>query len=362
MAIRPLNILGLCAGIGGLERGIAIATGGRARTVCYVEGEAFAAACLATRMQSKSLDSAPIWADVKTFDANPWRGVVDCIAAGYPCQPFSAAGRRRGDEDPRHLWPYIAKIIAAIKPRFVFCENVPGHLTLGFEQVCHDLQSLGYAIEAGIFSAAEVGAPHLRKRLYFLAHPGSMSVRQQQHRSGEIGRPKTNEPARHGEQRDVANPTDDIRRQQCAGRQPMGRADNSLHAEGHQGECGPAFSCEAVADADVLRCEQGCAESAIQQRGQRSYWCGDRTDDDNARQTQPRLGEPTARLPNMVDPPAGYWGPGWEDNVPRVTTDSTHRTERLRALGNAVVPQTAALAWRTLMAQAGLDPLCGAPR
>lgn len=64
----------------------------------------------------------------------------------------------------------------------------------------------------------------------------------------------------------------------------------------------------------------------------------------------------------MVDPPAGYWGPGWEDHVPRVTTDSTHRVDRLRALGNAVVPQTAALAWRTLMAQAGLDPLCGAPR
>lgn len=116
------------------------------------------------------LDVAPIWTDVKTFPCEEFRGKVDILVAGYPCQPFSLAGKRKGQDDPRHLWPFIQRAVAVIQPHYCFFENVAGHLTLGFKDVCHDLGELGYEIAAGLFTAAEVGAPHERKRLYILAH------------------------------------------------------------------------------------------------------------------------------------------------------------------------------------------------
>jgi hypothetical protein len=96
--------------------------------------------------------------------------LVDIVHGGYPCQPFSIAGRKLGDKDPRHLWPHIARIVREIEPRFCFFENVGGHLRLGFEQVHDDLRSMGYRVAAGLFTAEEVGAPHKRERLFILAY------------------------------------------------------------------------------------------------------------------------------------------------------------------------------------------------
>lgn len=166
-----MNGLALCAGIGGIELGLAAAIPAY-RTVCYVEREAFCASVLAARMADGWLHDAPIWSDLATFDPRPWRGLVDIVTAGYPCQPFSAAGKRRGAADPRHLWPHVARIIGECQPAYAFLENVPGHVSLGLRDVCADLRGLGYSVSAGIFSAAECGAPHNRKRLFILAaHP-----------------------------------------------------------------------------------------------------------------------------------------------------------------------------------------------
>jgi len=169
------NVLSLCSGVGGLDIGFALGTFGRNRTICYVEREAYACALLAKRMAEKTVDEAPIWTDVHTFDGRPWRGIVDSICGGYPCQPFSTAGKRHGANDPRHLWPSIVRIIEEIQPRIVFFENVSGHLTLGFDTVCKDLERLGFNVAAGLFSAAEIGAPHERQRLFIvgLAHGNS---------------------------------------------------------------------------------------------------------------------------------------------------------------------------------------------
>jgi len=156
---HPLNILSLCAGVGGLDLGLG-----------FVEIEAFACEILATRMENKALDEAPIWTDLRTFNCKPWRGVVDCIIGGYPCQPFSVAGKQKGADDPRHLWPSIANIIRDIQPRICFFENVGGHLKLGFEQVHDDLSAMGYQVKTGLFTAAEVGASHKRERLFILAY------------------------------------------------------------------------------------------------------------------------------------------------------------------------------------------------
>ena len=169
-----MNVLALCSGIGGIELGLKLAEP-TARTVCYVEREAYPLAVTLARVRDGVLDDAPIGTDLKTFDGKPWRGVVDCITGGYPCQPFSSAGRRKGEDDPRHLWPDIRRIIGEVQPRFCFFENVAGHLSLGFESVWGNLCDMGYTVEAGLFTAAEVGAPHKRQRLFFLAHAGSSS-------------------------------------------------------------------------------------------------------------------------------------------------------------------------------------------
>jgi DNA (cytosine-5)-methyltransferase 1 len=137
--------------------------------VGHVERETFAAAIIVARMEDASLDRAPVWDDVVSFDGKPWRGAVDILSAGYPCQPFSVAGKRRGADDPRHLWPHVARIIREIEPPFVFLENVAHHLRLGFPEVASGLVGMGYRLAAGIFTAAEVGAPHKRERLFILA-------------------------------------------------------------------------------------------------------------------------------------------------------------------------------------------------
>jgi len=163
-----LDGISLCAGAGGLDLGLHIACPGY-RTVGYVEREAFAAATLVARMEDKALDPAPVWDDLTTFDGRPWRGLVDILTAGYPCQPFSVAGRRLGEADPRHLWPHVARIIRECDPPIVFLENVANHLRLGFPEVARELVGMGYVLAAGLFTAAEVGAPHRRERLFILA-------------------------------------------------------------------------------------------------------------------------------------------------------------------------------------------------
>src|SRR5258708_26690806 len=179
-----LDGLALCAGTGGLELGLQLALRDAYRTVAYVEREAFAAATLVARMEDEALDRAPVWDDLKTFDGRPWRGIVDLISGGYPCQPFSTAGQRLGASDPRHLWPEFARLIREIEPPLVFCENVDAHLRLGFAEVLGELRGLGYTVEAGLFSAAEMGATHPPKRLFFLAYPGTQRGR------GELADPR----------------------------------------------------------------------------------------------------------------------------------------------------------------------------
>lgn len=166
---NDLRGISLCAGYAGLDLGLHIAEPGY-RTVAFVEREAHAAATLVARMEDASLAPAPIWDDLKSFDGRPWRGRVHIVSAGYPCQPFSFAGARRGEEDPRHLWPEVARIVDEVQPEWVFCENVEGHISLGLADVAAELRGMGYTPKAGMFSAREAGASHVRRRVFLLAH------------------------------------------------------------------------------------------------------------------------------------------------------------------------------------------------
>jgi len=116
------------------------------------------------------MDPAPIWTDLKTFPWTEFCDRVDILTGGYPCQPFSSAGKRAGKDDPRHLWPWIADGIASMRPSVCFFENVEGHISLGLSDVIENLAGMGYRTTWGIFSASEVGAPHQRKRVFILAY------------------------------------------------------------------------------------------------------------------------------------------------------------------------------------------------
>jgi len=163
-----MRVLSLCSGIAGLDRGFG-AVFPDARPLAYVENEVAACTILAARMEDKRIHPAPIWTDLKRFKQFAFRGMSDAIIGGYPCQGFSVAGKRRGTEDPRYLWPFIAELVESIRPRICVFENVRGHVRLGLSEVLGDLRSLGYRVRAGIFAASEVGAPHRRERVFILA-------------------------------------------------------------------------------------------------------------------------------------------------------------------------------------------------
>ena len=116
--------------------------------------------------------------DLKTIN---WADVepIDILTAGYPCQPFSHAGERKGLQDARHIWPYIKEAISSLRPRYVILENVRGHLTLGFDLVLKDLAEIGYDAKWQIVRAADVGAPHHRARLFVIAYPTSNGCQDQ---------------------------------------------------------------------------------------------------------------------------------------------------------------------------------------
>jgi len=181
------TVVAFCAGYGGIERGLDLA-GVKHRVLTYVEIEAFACANLVAKMETGKMVPAPLWSDLKTFPAQIFRNRVDIVTGGYPCQPFSAAGKRAGKDDPSHLWPFIREHLRTIRPARCFFENVEGHISLGLQEVIEDLESLGYATAWGIFSATEVGAPHQRKRVYIMADAYSRSRGRRSDRSAKGNR------------------------------------------------------------------------------------------------------------------------------------------------------------------------------
>ncbi len=186
-----LRAASLCAGIGGLDLGVKLAVP-TARTICYVEREAFACEVLGSRMEEGRLDGAPIWSDLRTFDGKPWRGVLDLVVAGAPCQPFSSASR--GRKVAADLLPEVLRVLRESGAWLLFVENVLG-AGRRLEQFRCELQDAGYdSPPLAEVSSACVGAPHDRKRLWLLAYAHGdrerlLSVHEEVARSPEIACP-----------------------------------------------------------------------------------------------------------------------------------------------------------------------------
>ena len=140
--------------------------------MCAVEIDAYCREILLRRQEEGHLEPFPIWDDARTFDGTEWAGgAVDLVSAGFPCQPFSVAGKREGADDERNLWPDTARILGEVRPAWCLLENVPALASCGYlARVVEDLAALGYVGRYGLLSAAAVGAPHRRQRLWIVAH------------------------------------------------------------------------------------------------------------------------------------------------------------------------------------------------
>ena len=160
-----LRHVDLCSGIGGFSLGFEWA--GLSKPILFCDTEPWCRKILA-----KNFPDVPIATDVKELANDPERNVPDCdiLTAGYPCQPFSVAGKQKGIEDDRHIWPYILRIVAQKRPTWCVFENVHGHVALGLDQVLLDLEAEGYSTRTFIVPAAGVNAPHRRDRLWIIAH------------------------------------------------------------------------------------------------------------------------------------------------------------------------------------------------
>lgn len=167
-----MNELHLFAGAGG---GILAGQLLGHRCVCAVEWEPYAQAVLVARQNDGIFPPFPIWDDVQTFDGRPWRGIVDVVAGGFPCQDISVAGGGAGlDGERSGMWHHMARIIGEVRPRYVLVENSPALTSRGLGRVLADLAALGFDAQWGVLGASDVDAPHKRERIWILANPNSL--------------------------------------------------------------------------------------------------------------------------------------------------------------------------------------------
>ncbi len=171
-----VNELALFAGAGG---GI---LGGKLlgwRTVCAVEWEPYPASVLVARQNDGVLPAFPIWDDVQTFDGKPWRGIVDVVSGGFPCQDISSAGKGAGIDGERSgMWREMARIIHEVRPRFAFVENSPMLTSRGLGTVLGDLASMGFDARWGVLGASDFGANHERQRIWIVATNANVPQRE----------------------------------------------------------------------------------------------------------------------------------------------------------------------------------------
>lgn len=381
------NIMSLCAGVGGLELGISLALhhrGEAARGIVFVEREIAAAASLAASMESGWLHPAPVWSDLLTFDARPWRGLVHILASGDPCQDNSVAGKRAGADGERFLAPEVCRIAEECRPDIIFRENVPGNAGGQLAAIVPPLERLGYRVAAGIFSSAETGNTMRRERLFIMAQreSGGCGECGQAAWSGRVGHADSGGEGLSMAITDGGRGGDrGLQRGGELGFQPQGDGDGRGVAELVQPEDDNRRRGER-------RAEEGARQDGERRRGLAGAGVGMDTAvnvarADGARSTAripAEAGSPSRNTAVALDdrggldgqllPPAVIPGPTdsrWRDvldrfpeyqpalsaeeaqsHLRRGVDAMAHRIERLRATGNGVDPVVAAYAFLSL--------------
>ena len=336
---ETITHLSLCSGYEGIGLGLRRVLP-NLREIAYVEREGFAAANLVAKMEAGELDAAPVFTDVKTFPYGKFRGCVDILSGGFPCQPFSNAGKREGVEDPRHLFPYIRDGIRECQPRIVFLENVEGIISSKtsdgesvLQYVLRELEGMGYRATAGIFSASEVGAPRQRKRVFILGYTGSREPsglpseqRKKGSKTGESSEELADSSGERLQRKLFSNSVNSQRRKESDGW-------SSSSCRIRQNELADSDSRGGIEDREPtqLRAE-GSVESPL-----------------NRWPSRPREAQKEWEKPRVIQETYPKVQGKTEPRLGRATNGSSNRVDRLRLLGNGVVPATAAKAFVTLL-------------
>lgn len=287
--MRELTHLSLFSGIGGLDLAAEMAG---FRTVGQCEWADYP-----TKVLEKHWPDVPRWRDIRTLTGESFYEqtglrTVDVISGGFPCQPFSVAGKRRGKEDDRYLWPEMLRVISEIRPAWVVGENVAGIVSMALDQVLSDLESIGYACQSFVIPACAVDAPHRRDRVAIV---GRNANRGNEQTERQICAWKDTKPGGSGD--DVA----DTSGKGLQGRKFCGTPDKGWQTK----PCGSVSQC----------CEDvSYAKSTKRPSSRAEAW-----------KRRPKSGC------------SGWWTA--EPDVGRVAHGVPHRVDRLRCLGNAVVPQ-----------------------
>ena len=309
-----MNELALFSGAGG---GI---LGGKLlgwRTVCAVEWEKYPACVLAARQNDGFLPSFPIWDDVQTFDGKPWRGIVDVISGGFPCQDISIAGKGDGlDGERSGMWREMARIISEVRPRFVFVENSPMLTIRGLGAVLADLSKMGFDAEWGVVGAADIGANHQRDRIWIVGKSTNTECLGWQERSNEQGI--------NGNRETSSQPSDLCEAQSNEMADPkimFGNGSNNNSRISLESKKKFKFG-NSCGEEDLGNSESSRLSSCFEGQGQGESW-------------RASIG-------------SAQW---WEIEPPldRVADGMADRVDRLKAIGNGQVPLCAATAWRILI-------------
>lgn len=390
--MEKLRTLDLFSGIGGFSLGLD--STGYFETVAFCEIEEFPCKVL-----NKHWPEVPIYNDVRELSYEKLqadglisrRRGIDVICGGYPCQPFSVAGRQKGEEDPRHLWPEYFRLVRELRPSYVIGENVGGHIRLGLDSVLEDLDSENYTVRCFSVEAASLGAPHRRERIFWIAdrNPNGNNVDQKrkiQERASAKSygtcddvsdtqserRGGRNRGGRGAEQRELLKTEQEGR---ALGRE----AERCSELPGQEGE----GETTDVADAQSQLGER--SESEGNQRGQSETAPGDRSGDtehatdthgeglegteearnseeertlaeqftarQGAKRSEEERGETTfeSYLGGGNDGISAWLDGSWERGIPRVAPSNKLRVPRLKALGNAVLPQLVYMVGMTIV-------------
>ena len=299
--------LSLFSGVGGLDLAFEWA-GGTVAAMCEIDP-------FCRKVLRKHWPNVPLFGDVKGVRGADV-GTVDVVYGGFPCQPFSVAGYRKGRDDSRFLWPEFSRLVREIGPRWVVAENVPGILSIAADDVCQDLERLGYNVGVWNFEALAVGAPHRRARVFFVAHMGDTKGRGRDHLSDRTNlRPPFGEnDASRGTGAPLPHPHG------MRESQPKGSLQNFA---GRFGD----IRTETASDPDRQRRE-------VQRNGVPAEQELDGAERRGGGQSEPGVGGGFDGFSLWLDG-------DWERGIPRVARGVPDRVARLKALGNAVVPQQA---------------------
>lgn len=361
---KPLRMLELCAGLGAMSYVWTRVLG--QELAGLVEIDEFCRA-----LYAQNFPGVPVRADIRSVWGYDF-GHVDVVCAGFPCQPTSHAGKRRGQEDPRWLWPQVLRVVQVYEPAWVLLENVPGLLTLGISDVLRDLDATGYEYWPVVFPAEAAGAPHIRERVFIVAHANHRQCFRPEQSLRARGVP----PCACGE---AERAVGDTHGSGMEGDRPEGTVGNAARADvadtSSERERSADHEANPVATSRKARLvpgrrgqllahperEQCDGLASLRERNERDRQDTGRpqsTDDASARPTggrgtggvEPRVGRIVDGLSAWMDGvkwPAGRGAEQYEWEAPRTLSRAEskadpYRTERVKALGNAIVPQQVA--------------------